>query len=417
MSKRKDIELEALEERLRRNPASLIFPRLADVYREKGELEQAVNLCTYGLKIHPYSDTGRIILGKCFLQQEKFDEGIRELVKVLQSDPRNQASIKMLADAFARQGAAEKAGDLYACLAALDPENKPAARLSAVFPGTGKKNIRDLLGLAPSSNAEPPARRAIAVENTIAGAEVIELGEPAGFPSPMVHEILGDHAGPLSAAGADSADNGPSVSANGVDQSCPEVPPNPPPEESVDAAVPAQSDSPDSFEEPVAAAVAADTPASPEVPTEASLPEKKDTIVLPGPHYASMEIETVPDASSFAEVEEQKQCYSIPDHVLTPTLADIYLEQGQSRLAARIYARLLQRDPGNQALAARLATIEKAILSDAQNVSHGHAAAQDQKGSGAQKAQSRSARSFNAAKPLSGIRIKKEIRARFKGKA
>ena len=51
----------------------------------------------------------------------------------------------------------------------------------------------------------------------------------------------------------------------------------------------------------------------------------------------------------------------IPDHVLTPTLADIYLQQGQPKLALTIYRRLLEKKPDNEKLEARVKEIERAL--------------------------------------------------------
>ena len=60
------------------------------------------------------------------------------------------------------------------------------------------------------------------------------------------------------------------------------------------------------------------------------------------PFFAVEEPGAEPDAA-------QRQTYSIPDHVLTPTLADIYYQQGQPRLALEIYRRLLEAIPTTSA--------------------------------------------------------------------
>jgi len=47
----------------------------------------------------------------------------------------------------------------------------------------------------------------------------------------------------------------------------------------------------------------------------------------------------------------------LPDHILTPTFAQIYLEQGQPYLAKQIYERLLSQDPENDTYAEELEKI------------------------------------------------------------
>ncbi|MGM0462350.1 MAG: hypothetical protein ACQEQ4_08035, partial [Fibrobacterota bacterium] len=56
----------------------------------------------------------------------------------------------------------------------------------------------------------------------------------------------------------------------------------------------------------------------------------------------------------------------IPDHVLTPTFADIYLQQGQPHLAREIYRRLAQNQTDNEEYLQKIATID-AIIEESEN--------------------------------------------------
>lgn len=51
---------------------------------------------------------------------------------------------------------------------------------------------------------------------------------------------------------------------------------------------------------------------------------------------------------------------SAEPELASPTLAELYFEQGVPEKAAEVYRRLLQRDPGNQRLQARLREVEAA---------------------------------------------------------
>jgi tetratricopeptide (TPR) repeat protein len=162
MAGQKDISAQVYENKLKGSPRSLVFSRLADSYRKRGDIQQAVDVCSLGLKNHPRSTTGHVILGRCYLEQEKFKEAIREFTQVIESDHRNQMALKMLADIYARQGLKEKAGDLYAYLRAMDPENRSIVSLCTNFSGTGKTNIHEILGLAvsgPSSFSKTESNR------------------------------------------------------------------------------------------------------------------------------------------------------------------------------------------------------------------------------------------------------------------
>lgn len=105
------------------------------------------------------------------------------------------------------------------------------------------------------------------------------------------------------------------------------------------------------------------------------------------------------------QVDTRDKPYSIPDHVLTPTLADIYFQQGQYQLALQIYSRLIEKDPSNLNLQDRYDEIQA------------HLSAQENQpgqfydfGNDADNAQDLSRGKKKAAepdKPLSGVRIKK----------
>jgi tetratricopeptide (TPR) repeat protein len=147
----KEISKKECEDRLSQNPESFIFSRLADCYRKRGDIQRAIEVCSQGLSNHPDSITGRVILGRCYLEQEKYKEAAAEFVKVIEHDRRNQVALKMLADVYTHQGMTEKAGDIYSFLLTTDPENQSIVNLSANFSGSGATNIYRILGFS-----EPP---------------------------------------------------------------------------------------------------------------------------------------------------------------------------------------------------------------------------------------------------------------------
>jgi tetratricopeptide (TPR) repeat protein len=155
---RKETSVQVLESRLSQNPQSLVFARVADGFRKNGEIQQAITMCIQGLANHPDYVTGRVILGRCYLEQEKLKEAVAEFAKAVELDRRNQVALKMIADIHARQGLKEKAGDLYSCLLAMDPDNQSLVKLSSTFRGSGDANVFRILGIqssAPASSARP----------------------------------------------------------------------------------------------------------------------------------------------------------------------------------------------------------------------------------------------------------------------
>jgi hypothetical protein len=134
--------------------------------------------------------------------------------------------------------------------------------------------------------------------------------------------------------------------------------------------------------------------------------EARDTAPVQG----DVEVE----ASQMGSDAEQTQVSSIPDHVLTPTLADIYYQQGQSQLALQIYRRLLDADPDNERIAKRIREIETTLAS--QEIEETVALDASRKKSAAQVAPpvqpqpDKKRKQRFAPKPLSGVRIKKKFK-------
>jgi pilus assembly protein FimV len=151
MAAHKDASVVEYETRLKKNPSSLVFARLADSYRINGNIQQAIDVCSNGIAMHPDSITGRLVLGRCFLDQDRIDEAIQEYTKVIEHDRLNQVALKMLADSFAGKGIRDKAGDLYSYLLFMNPGDQFYVNLVNNFPGTGKTDILDILDVSSVS--------------------------------------------------------------------------------------------------------------------------------------------------------------------------------------------------------------------------------------------------------------------------
>ncbi|MFP4418484.1 MAG: tetratricopeptide repeat protein [Chitinispirillaceae bacterium] len=146
MASQADAVIEKLEERLLSNPGSHVFPRVADSYRKQGDIEHAIEICITGIEHQPDSVTGRLILGRCYLEQENFDSAVKEFKEICRLDRRNQTAIKMIADIYSRQGLEDKASDLYSLLLRMDPDNPSLIHLSKIFKGAGKTDLMEILG-------------------------------------------------------------------------------------------------------------------------------------------------------------------------------------------------------------------------------------------------------------------------------
>ncbi len=113
--------LEYLESRLRDNPKSLLFARLADIYLEQGKIDDGMILCTEGVKYHPYYSTGYYVLAKAYVLKKEYEKAEGELKKVLSHDQQYLAAHKMLADIMVKTGWESTAAEHYSAVLEIDP--------------------------------------------------------------------------------------------------------------------------------------------------------------------------------------------------------------------------------------------------------------------------------------------------------
>ncbi len=85
---------------LARDPSSLVFAALAEIYRKTGELDKAIATCRKGLRLHPRFVSGRVALARAYADDGKLDLARHELEKVVLSAPDNIVAQKLLAEIY-----------------------------------------------------------------------------------------------------------------------------------------------------------------------------------------------------------------------------------------------------------------------------------------------------------------------------
>ena len=75
------------EERLAKDPTSLAFAPLADLYRKAGRNRDAIALCRDGLGRYPHYTTARLILAKAYLAEGNQEGALTELNQMVAQSP------------------------------------------------------------------------------------------------------------------------------------------------------------------------------------------------------------------------------------------------------------------------------------------------------------------------------------------
>ena len=139
-------EIRYLEVKLEKNPASILFARLADAYLQSERLEEAIEMCEKGIKKHPYYVTGHYILGKCYLKKKLFDQAEKELKRVLLFDPKYIAAHRDYGELMAQIGWNNTCEMSYEEILRIDPFNEKARQRL--------EELREQLALTPDPRRE-----------------------------------------------------------------------------------------------------------------------------------------------------------------------------------------------------------------------------------------------------------------------
>jgi tetratricopeptide (TPR) repeat protein len=121
------------EARFAKDPASLAFAPLADLYRKAGRHQEAIALCREGLKRYPRYETARLILAKALFANGDLDGAEAEFKAMVALAPDNVQAHQALADINRSSGNLENALYHLEQVVALDRGNKEARALLAAF--------------------------------------------------------------------------------------------------------------------------------------------------------------------------------------------------------------------------------------------------------------------------------------------
>jgi tetratricopeptide (TPR) repeat protein len=129
------------EERLQRDPTSLAFAQLADLYRKVGRTREAVALCRGGLARYPHYTTARLILAKALMAEGELEAALGELTAILEVSPKDLQSHRLAAEIHRRRGGVDAVVAHLEAVTRLDP---------------GDRESRALLGLLRTGAAAEP---------------------------------------------------------------------------------------------------------------------------------------------------------------------------------------------------------------------------------------------------------------------
>ena len=121
------------EERLRRDPGSLAFAQLADLYRKAGRTGEAVALCRSGLLHYPHYTTARLILAKALAAEGELEQALEETQAILGVAPKDVQAYRLAAELHRRLGRIDQAVLHLETAVRLDPGDRDSRSLLSLL--------------------------------------------------------------------------------------------------------------------------------------------------------------------------------------------------------------------------------------------------------------------------------------------
>lgn len=360
-------EQKYLEGKLKHNPDSILFARLAELYLSFDRIEDAVKLCEDGIRKHPSYVTGHYILSKCYLRQNKLENAKKELRRVLYYDPYYIAAHRDYGDLMDKEGWANTAIDSYGKILEVDPLNKAVrGRFQEI---TDRSGIRQ---------TEPGEDFDIDIEDDMED-NAIKIPESQSGILETVKEIFDDE----TILGLDSTDDKRNIdnkndeiynlvndifyekNLNDLEKTDSTTLP--------DAQFPPENDV--KIEKKDFDVVEDARPPVTESDEKGITVEKKEDIddtfsdFIDKVKNPSTKAKKDPESSVLVEPEQTtpKNSSEAPSKLVTSTLGEIYISQGQFNKALAVYMHLYKNDPSNRLYKERIDFINKKIAENNQH--------------------------------------------------
>jgi len=314
MAQAQNPKIEELRFRLKTDPKSRLFYPLAEELRKVGAFEDGEKVLRAGLEHHPTYLSAWVSLGRMLREQHKNDGAAEALKKALQLDPGNVVAARLLADAYLALGDKVEAIKKYKLVHALLPSDQE-------LEGVIERLDREINPPFPSPIEEPPQPAADEETPFAAPPAPMEDTKPQTRPEPSF-AVAGaqlEHEPTMETPFAEAVATGDAVPMAAEHEESP-------------------------FEQTAnytAAALTVEAPAG--------------IHVEPAPLVA--EVPTpVDEESPFAE-PELEPAPATDDVTQTLTMGDLYARQGLVDDARQIYETVLEREPENETVRAKLETL------------------------------------------------------------
>jgi tetratricopeptide (TPR) repeat protein len=111
---------------LQSDPGAKVFAPLAEAYRKMGLVDEGIQICLKGLQHHPDFASGRVALGRLYLEKGDLERSVPELEKAVDLSPENLLAQSLLGEAYLKLRRPKDALMAFKMLLFLNPNDDKA---------------------------------------------------------------------------------------------------------------------------------------------------------------------------------------------------------------------------------------------------------------------------------------------------
>lgn len=125
------------EERIAKDPQSLAFAALAELYRKAGRTREAITLCRDGLARAPEYAAARLVLAKALADEGDVDGALAEVQRILDTSPTDVPAHRLAGEVHRRAGRMSQALEHLGQVVVLDPADRESRLILELRGGAG----------------------------------------------------------------------------------------------------------------------------------------------------------------------------------------------------------------------------------------------------------------------------------------
>jgi len=346
-------EIDKLEARFRDNPKGRNFAPLADAYRKAGLIDNAVDLCQNGLKLHPDYVSAYIVYARCLVDKKDDAAALGVFKQVLGLDGENIIALRGLAELAERNGKYGEEVEWLSRLLNADPMNGDAAEALARAKGKAA-------AAPPAAATAPMAKPDFAIDHETPEPVTLKPTAATSAPSPDIENFenpISFNPNAHEAAKADGLEVQEDVELNA--QQIEQV--------EVEGLARTQYEGSGMFKldapEPSGGQVGGGGPdldeALPQVDLPLIMPDDEIRPARPPAPPAPPRPAPAPRVPAAVALSDDDGAadtatLSQAEPVLTETMAELYLKQGHQQDALRVYQALLAQRPNDSRLKSKI---------------------------------------------------------------